>query len=70
MATEIAGMAVKAEPDGLMTPLAAVAVIKGLRDDGQVIYCPVRTSDLSIVEAIGMHEAASAMLKARLPGTR
>lgn len=70
MTTEIAGLPVRAEPDGLMTPLAAVAVVKGLGADGKIIYCRLQTDDITVIEAIGMHEAAAAMHKASLPGAR
>lgn len=64
---QIAGLPVLGEPAGLMTPLAAVAFVKGLNADGKVMYWRLQTADLSDIEAIGMHEAASAMYKQRLP---
>jgi len=70
MATEIAGMPVKTEPGELMTPLAAVAVIKGLRDDGQITYWQLRTPDVTIIDAIGMHRAAAVMYEVTLPGAQ
>ena len=65
--TEIAGLPVRAEPPGLVTPLAAVAMIKGLNSDGEVGYWQVRTGGVHYIEAIGMHEAAADMYKRRLP---
>lgn len=67
MTTEIAGLAVTREPPGLMTPLSAVAVIKGLNDDGEITWWRVQTHDVTVIEAIGMHEAAAHMHKETLP---
>lgn len=68
MSTEIAGLPVRSEPAGLMTPLAAVAVIKGLDSDGNARYWTVTASDITDVEAIGMHTAALRIIERRLPG--
>lgn len=66
--TDIAGLPARTEPNGLMTPLAAVAVIRGLDTSGHVRYWYLQTAEVSVVDAIGMHEAASEMHKNRLRG--
>ena len=66
MSTEIAGLPVTAEPDSLMTPLSAVAVIKGLNTDGQIRHWLLTTEDISLYDAIGMHEGAAFRYKNRL----
>lgn len=64
--TEIAGMPVKTEPRGLMAPLSAVAIIKGLNEAGEVNYWRVRTADVTTVDAVGMHEVAAELCKREL----
>lgn len=64
--TEIAGLPVRTEPENLMTPLSAVAVIRGLNTDGKITCWQIATEDVSIVDAIGMHEAAAFRYKNRL----
>lgn len=64
--TEIAGLPVRTEPENLMTPLSAVAVIRGLNTDGKITCWQITTDDVSLVDAIGLHEAASAIYKHRL----
>ena len=66
MSTEIAGLTAAAEPDTLMTPLSAVAVLKGLDTGGQVRYWLLRTEDITLYDAIGMHEGAAFRYKNRL----
>lgn len=68
MAAEIAGIPVTTEPPGLMTPLAAVAVIKGLNADGHIGYWPVTTDGITNIDAIGMHTAALRITERSLPG--
>jgi hypothetical protein len=66
VSTEIAGLPVRTEPEGLMTPLAAVAVIRGLDQTGALRYWHVQTADVTTVEAIGMHVSAAELHKSKL----
>lgn len=70
VATEIAGMPVAAEPAGLMTPLAAVAMIRGLDADGKIGYWRVQTPGVTAVDAVGMHESAAELHKRSLGARR
>jgi hypothetical protein len=67
MTIEIAGLPARDEPNGLMTPLAAVAVIRGLNNEGEIHYWIARTEDAGLIDAIGMHESAAHIYKNRLP---
>jgi len=66
VSTEIAGLAVAAEPPGLMTPLTAVAVVRGLDDAGKVRTWLLYTEGVDVILAVGMHESAAEMWKAKL----
>ncbi len=62
---DIAGLPVTGLP-GHATPIAAAAMVKALDEDGSVQHYLLRTDGLTAVEAIGMHEAASAVHKAAI----
>ena len=66
MSTEIAGLSVRAEPEGLMTPLIAVAVVKGLNTEGEPRHWLLITEGADLYDAIGMHRGAAARYEHRL----
>lgn len=66
MSTEIAGLPVAGEPEGLVTPISAVAVVKGLDEHGNVRRWLLRTADTDLYDAVGMHEGAAFRYKSRL----
>lgn len=46
-----------------ITPLCALVVVKGLDEDGHVVYCTGATDGLKSVECLGMAEYAVLKLK-------
>lgn len=68
MATEIAGLPVAREPDGMVLADAAVAVIRGVDSGGRTRYYMLQTANVHDVEAVGMHETASHLHKQRTGG--
>lgn len=66
MSTEIAGLPVTGEPRGLMTPLIAVAVVKGLDTTGARQTWLLLTEGTDLYDAIGMHRGALVRYEHRL----
>ena len=63
MTTTIAGLpAATGLPDDA-SPVSAVAVVQAIGPDGSWAYYRLATKGTGNVEAIGMHEAASALYK-------
>jgi hypothetical protein len=51
------------DPIHTITPLSAMVVVKGLDENGEVMYCTGATESLKSVECLGMAELAVAKLK-------
>lgn len=61
--TDIAGIPATAEPRGLAVPIGAVAIVKGLGDDGELRHWVIRAGDVTTVEGLGMIGAADVMYR-------
>jgi hypothetical protein len=62
----ILGMPLDVADEDIITtiqPLCGLVVVKGLDKNGEVVYCTAATSDLQLVECLGMAEYAVLKLK-------
>lgn len=64
----VLGMELQHTHETLRQPVAAVVVIKGLDDQGEISYWINKTSDVTRVEAVGMLTVASDEFRAGLAG--